>query len=127
MNHLTCKHILADNVRLRAENERLRGKLKLADGRHTKRIRRAYVSALALASLHIAYLPTTRKQAMLAGLSQRQFENGRAMLQMARVLNGRKWKLHNLADIDDRLNAAVARALADPEVFRSRLPRHATR
>ena len=127
MNLLTCKHILADNVRLRAENERLRGKLKITDGRHVKRMRRAYVSALALASLHIAYLPTTRKQAMLAGLSQRQWETGLALLRLARVMNGSRWQLHILATIDDRLQAAVDRSLADPEVFRSRLPRHATR
>ncbi len=127
MNHISPRHLEIECARLRTTNERLRQKLQLRDGRHTKRVHRAYVSALALATLHVAYLPTTRSMAQSAGLSQRQWETGLALLRLARVINGNRWQVHILATIDDRLQAAVDRSLADPEVFRARLPRHATR
>jgi len=127
MNHPTVRHLWIENERLRGENERLRGKLQIRDGRHEKRITRAYAAALALAELHIAYLPTTRDQAQACGLTQRQFENGIALLRMARVVEGRRWMLHDLAGIDARLRVARGKALDCPESFRAWLPAHALR
>jgi len=126
MNAISDRHVIVELQRLRSENERLRQRLR-ESGRHAKRLQRAYDAALALANLHISYLPTTREQAQVAGLTQRQFENGRALLQLARVVNGRRWQIHDLATIENRLRAAQDRALAAPEVFFARLPRHARR
>ena len=68
MNRPTPKHWRAENDRLRWENERLRQRLTLRDGRHVKRLQRAYDAGLALAALHVAYLDVTRAQAQAAGV-----------------------------------------------------------
>ena len=127
MNHPTWMHLQVENERLRAENARYRQSLELTDGRHINRVRRAYVAALAMAKLHVGYLDTSRETVQAAGLTQRQWENGRALLSMARVLDGRRWMCHDLPSIEARLQAARERAIQTPESFRAWLPRHALR
>jgi hypothetical protein len=108
-----------------AEIARLRRRLGVS-GRTAKRVERAYRDALLLANLHIGYLPTTRAAALhYAGITANRWENATALLKMARVTAGRVWLTHDLAEIESLLSLAAKQAIADPEIYRARLPKHA--
>lgn len=123
VKHLTTDHMALELDRLRAENRRLRRRLR-EQSRHAERMRRAYSAALLLAQLHVGYQPTSRKLARRFGLTQRQWENGMALLRLARVVNARQWAVHDMATIEAALQRAYDRALEEPEAFFARGPRH---
>ena len=92
---------------------------------HAKRIDRAYVNALKLAMLHVAYLPTSRDYAKVnAGMTHNQWENAMALLRMGLCVEKGAWVLHDLDTIEYNLIMAKDRALAEPAAFRVRLPKH---
>ena len=124
MKTVSPKHMEIELDRLRDENRRLRKVLRI-NGRHANRIQRAYDAALLLATWHCGYLSTTRTDALARGQTQRQWENGIALLKLARVYDGRRWGLHDLAAIEARLSRAAERASEVPEAFFARLNRHA--
>lgn len=113
-------------LRLREENTRLRKALRI-NGRHARRIQRAYDCALLLAQWHVARLPTIRQFAMQHGMAQRQWENAITLLRLARVCDqvGR-WKYHDLPNISNRLDDAVIAANAAPEAYFARGNKHMT-
>lgn len=113
-------HIAVEVARLRAENARLRQALRV-NGRYARRLQRAYDAALQMALWHVAYLETGRAAAMGRGMPQRQWENGTALLRLARAIDGRgRWRLHDLPDIEAELVRAVDVAGIAPEAFFSR-------
>lgn len=120
---MSDNHLLIELERLREENRKLRAALRV-NGRHGRRIQRAYDAALLLATWHCAYLPTTRAYAMAQGMAQRQWENGIALLRLARVCDqAGRWKCHDLAVIEKALNRAADIAHSTPDAFFARGPR----
>jgi hypothetical protein len=117
-------HLLVEIKRLRTENRRLRSALKI-NGRHARRIQRAYDAALLLAQWHCAYLPTSREFAKANGMAQRQWQNGIALLRLARVmdLTGR-WHCHDLPTIEKKIERATVGANAAPDAYFARGTRH---
>lgn len=123
VKHLTTDHMALELDRLRAEVARLRRRLR-EQSRHAERMRRAYNAALLLAQLHTSYQPTGRQAVKRLGMTQRQHENGLALLRLARVVNARQWVVHDMATIEAALQRAYDRALEEPEAFFVRGPRH---
>ena len=108
-----------------AELATLRAKVRI-NSAHAKRIDRAYHDALLLAKFHIGFLETSRDAAKaLAGITHCRWENAIALLRMARCHDGRKWKAHDLATIENKLDRAKELAIDEPDRFRARLPAHA--
>src|SRR5690606_6838250 len=103
MSVTTTKHLELEIHRLRAENSRLRAALR-ANSRHAHRIQRAYDAALLIATWHCGFLPTSRRECMARGMAQRQWENGIALLRLARVVTPRGWAVHDLAAIAPALD-----------------------
>lgn len=114
---MSDKRLLVELQRLRAENVRLRSALR-ENGRHARRISRAHDVALLLASWHIAYLPTTRDYAAAHAVPQRQWQNGMALLKLARVVDAAgRWLCHDLPSISAKLDDAVIGANAAPDAY----------
>lgn len=110
---------------LHAEVARLRRRLN-ESGVLGRRLDRAYQDALLLAQFHVGFQSTTRQHAFdFAGITNNRWENAIALLKLARVHNGRRWSVHDLATIEEALAEAKANALDTPEAFHARLPKHA--
>ncbi|MCB1452105.1 MAG: hypothetical protein KDJ43_00540, partial [Rhizobiaceae bacterium] len=93
---------------------------------HARRVERAYLDAMTLAALHVAHEETTRRAAEeLAGITNNRWENARALLMLAKLHNDKRWLVHDLAVITERLEQAKALALAEPAAYGARLPKHA--
>lgn len=121
---MTDKHLLLELRRLQSENRELRAALKI-NGRHARRIQRAYDVGLLLAQWHVAHLPTSRDFAKTNGISQRQWENGITLLRLARVVDqAGRWFCHDLPSISAKLDHAVVAANAAPEAWFARGNRH---
>lgn len=118
------KHLELELLRLRAENTKLRKALR-ENGRHARRIQRAFDAALLIATWHVGYLETSRDFARAQGMAQRQWENGMALLRLARVINGRRWRTHDLPTIERALQRAMDRALETPDAYFAWCNRHA--
>lgn len=58
-------------------------------------------------------------------MTDHRWENARALLILARCHTGKRWIVHDLAIIEERLTAAKETALDEPAAYRARLPRHA--
>jgi len=109
----------------RAEIAALRRRLN-ESGQHGRRLDRAWSDALLLANLHIAHLPTSRRSAEeLLNITNNRWENARALLIMAKCHTGKRWVVHDLAMIEERLSEAKELAITEPSAYRARLPRHA--
>lgn len=120
----TQTHMEVELKRLRAENARLRKALRV-NGRHARRIQRAYDAALLLATWHVSFLPTSREFAGGQGMPQRQWENGMALLRMAGVCDQQgRWRVHDLPTIEAALADAQTGANAAPDAFFARGNRH---
>ena len=117
------KHLEIELLRLRDENAQLRKALRI-NGRHARRMQRAYDCALLLATWHVGFLETSRDFAKAQGMSQRGWENGIALLKLARVVNGHKWRVHDMATIERALQRALDRALETPESYFAWCNRH---
>jgi hypothetical protein len=121
---MSDSHLLVELRRLQDENRKLRAALRV-NGRHARRIKRAYDCALLLAQWHIAHLPSSREFAMQNGMAQRQWENGIALLRLARVVDmAGRWHWHDLPTISAKLDHAAVGANAAPEAFFSRGNKH---
>ena len=121
---MSNEHLEIELLRLRAENAQLRKALRI-NGRHARRMQRAYDCALLLATWHVAYLPTSRDYAQAQGMGQRGWEAGMALLKLARIVTGQKWRIHDLPTIERALQKAQDTALAAPESFFAWSNRHA--
>ena len=115
----TERHLEYEIARLRSQNAELRRRLHL-NGHHARRIERAYEIALLLAGFHVAYQSTSRAYALSQGISQRSWEGAVALLRLARVVNGRRWAVNDLAGIEKRLSAAKERATLTPDAYFAR-------
>jgi len=121
---MSNKHLLVELRRLQTENRKLRAALKI-NGRHSRRIQRAHDCALLLAQWHVAHLPTSRDFAKAMSMPQRQWENGIALLRLARVCDvAGRWHWHDLTTISAKLDHAAVGANASPEAFFARGNRH---
>ncbi|HXF62868.1 MAG TPA: hypothetical protein VNK95_14685 [Caldilineaceae bacterium] len=120
----TRAYLELEIARLREENARLRKALRI-NGRHARRIQRAYDGALQLALWHVSFLPTTRGFAMAQGMTQRQWENAQALLRLARLVDqAGRWQVHDLPTIEARLERAAQAANAAPDAYFARGNRH---
>jgi hypothetical protein len=123
----SVEHAAVELARLREENARLRQALRV-NGRYARRIRRAHDAALQMALWHIGYLETSRAACMGRGMAQRQWENGTALLRLARVIDrGGRWRLHDLPSIESALQRAADRAGETPEAYFARGNKHMRR
>jgi hypothetical protein len=122
---MTTKHLEVELLRLRDENARLRKALRI-NGRHARRIQRSYDCALLLATWHVGFLDTSRDFAMSCGMSQRGWENGMALLKLARVVSQQRWRVHDIATIERALLRAQDRAVETPECYFTWCNRHGT-
>lgn len=114
---MNTRHLEVELRRLQSENAKLRAALKI-NGRHARRISRAYDVALLLATWHIAYLPTTREFAAQNNLGQRQWQNAIALLRMGRIVDMRgRWLFHDLPTIEAMLEDAVIAANSAPDLY----------
>jgi hypothetical protein len=121
---LSSHHLAVELSRLRDENARLREALRV-NGRHARRIRRAHDAALQMALWHVGYLETSRAACMARGMAQRQWENGTALLRLARAVDGRgRWRIHDLPTVEAALQRAADRAGETPEAYFARGNKH---
>ncbi len=121
---MSDNHLLLELRRLQSENRKLRAALKL-NGRHARRIQRAYDTGLLLAQWHAAYLPTSREFAREHGIAQRQWQNGITLLRLARVVDlAGRWHYHDLPTIAGKLDNATVGANAAPEAYFARGNKH---
>ena len=121
------RYLEVDLLKLRAENTRLRKALK-ENGRHSRRVERAYEDALLLATWQAAGIIPSRRYAKIKGMSQNRWENATALLKLARIITRqRHWTTDNLAVIEKRLETARERATADPPLFFLRANSHCKR
>ncbi len=121
---MNVDHLLLEINRLQSENKKMRAALKI-NGRHARRIQRAYDAAMLLALWHLSFLPTTREFAAQHGMGQRPWQNAMALLKLAKVCDQRgKWRYHDLATIEARLGDGVIAANAAPEAYFSKGSTH---
>jgi hypothetical protein len=118
------KYLELELAKARAEAAQLRKKIG-ENSRHTRRINRAYEDALLIAMWKVAGIAVGRDYAKEQGISQNRWQNAIALLKMARVvIRERHWAVKDLPMIEQRLEAAKQRALADRNVFLLRHIRH---
>lgn len=93
---------------------------------HIRRVERAWSDALALATLHVGHIETSRRNAEeFLGMTNNRWENACALLRLAKMHTGQRWLAHDLGTITEALDKAKAMAIAEPAAFRARLPAHA--
>lgn len=110
-------------AKLQAENTRLR-KQAQETNRHARRVMQGFEDAVKLAALHVSFQSTSREAAGDLGITQRRWENARALLKLAGVMTPRVWKIHDMREIEGRLEMARSRALDSQSLFENRLPRN---
>ena len=85
-------------------------------------VQRAGAAALRLARWHVAYLDTNRAACMARGMTQRQWENGQALLRLADATDERgRWLLHELPAIAEAVQRAAKRTQEVPAAGRGAL------
>ena len=109
--------------KLQAENTRLR-KQAQETNRHARRVMQAFEDAMKLGALHVSFQSTSREACSELGITQRRWENARALLKLAGVMTPRLWKVHDIREIEARLEMARSRALDSQKLFENRLPRN---
>lgn len=117
------RHLELEILRLRDENSRLRKALRI-NGKHARRIKRAYDAAFLLATWHVGFLDTSRGFARSMGMGQRTWQNAIALLRFARVINRRRWEAHDIATIERALQRAMDRAMETPTAYLAWLNKH---
>jgi hypothetical protein len=111
-------------AKAKAEATRLRKALG-ENGRHSRRIQRAYEDALLLAGWRVAGIIPSRRYAKLFKITQFRYENSFGLLKLARVIRGRRrWVIEDLSTIESKLAKARDRALEDPQAFFLYLNKH---
>jgi hypothetical protein len=89
---------------------------------HVRIVLRARASATLLALWDRSGYRTGRKAAFANGMSDRTWYAARALLMMARVHDGRGFTCSDPAEIEARLDSALARAIDDPDLLNKRMP-----
>jgi hypothetical protein len=90
-------------------------------------IQRSYEDALYMAALHLGGLSISKHQLHNQGMSVARWYYARALLNMARLLDGSHIRERDENTIRSRLETAFRRALGQPELFFARLPPHVRR
>ena len=117
-------HLQIEVGRLRAELATMRKSKQLAGLRGDRRmIEKAAADARFLAALHLAGL-TTGRRADTHGLSRWRHESATALLRLGGVFGRRGWKTTDPATVHQGIERGRASALAQPERWKYRLPRH---
>jgi hypothetical protein len=86
-------------------------------------IQRAYEDALYMAALHLGGLSISRAQMGAVGMPPARWYYARALLIMARLIDGSHIAERDETKIRTRLETAFRRALAHPDAFYARVPR----
>ena len=117
-------HLQIEVGRLRAELATMRKSKQLAGMRGDRRmIEKAAADARFLAALHLAGLATGRR-ADAHGLTRWRHESATAILRLGGIFGKRGWKSTEPKAIHDGIEAGRLRAIAQPERWRYRLPKH---
>jgi hypothetical protein len=118
------RYLEIELAKARAEATKLRKALK-ENGRHARRIDRAYEDALLLAGWRAAGIIPSRRYANRFQITQFRYENAFGLLKLARVIQGRRrWVTEDLATIERKLAKARDRAVEDPNAFFLYLNKH---
>ena len=126
----TVDHLLAENDRLALDNTKLhqevvylRRRVHQRD-RQLRLIQTAHADAVILATWYIAGLSISRRDCLNAGIPVRSWARARALMDMARLLDG--WALNTIhpETIQAQLRRALDQAQRDPQIFRLRLRRY---
>lgn len=98
------------------------------NGKHARRIDKAYQDALLLSTFYVGGIIPSRRFAKIQGLSQNRWENSIALLKLARVVEGhRRWVAQGLDVIEKKLIIAKGKSLEDPRIFFLRANSHCRR
>jgi hypothetical protein len=121
------RYLQIELEKARQEASRLRKALG-ENGKHARRIDKAYEDALLLATFYAAGIIPSRRYARLKGLTQNRWENATTLLKMARIIERqRRWVTADLAVIEKRLALAREKALENPALFFLRANKHTRR
>lgn len=85
-------------------------------------IQQAYEDALYMVALHLGGLSISRAQLAQVGVSRARWEYARALLEMARLMVGKRISERDESTIRSRLEGAFQRALAHPDLYFARVP-----
>ena len=117
-------HLQVEVGTLRAELATMRRSKHLAQMRGDRRvIERATADAQFLGALHLAGLATGRR-ADTHGLTRWRHESATALLRLGGVFGRRGWKTTDPATVHQGIERGRASALAQPDRWKFRLPRH---
>jgi hypothetical protein len=118
------KYLEVDMLKLREENTRLRKTLR-ENGRHARRVERAYQDALLLATWRAAGIIPSRRYAKRFEMTQFRYESACGLLKLARIIQRqRAWVTEDLATMERKLAVARDKAIEDPALFFLRLNKH---
>jgi hypothetical protein len=121
------RYLQIELEKARQEASRLRKRLG-ENGKHARRIDRAYEDALLLATFYAAGIIPSRRYARLKGLTQNRWENATTLLKLARIIvRYRHWVTADLEVIEKRLAQAREKALETPALFFLRANKHVRR
>jgi hypothetical protein len=118
------RYLEVEVLKVKQENSRLRKALG-ENGRHSRRIQKAYDDALLLATWRSAGIIPSRRYAKRFKMTQFRYENACGLLKLARIIQRqRTWVTEDLEAMERKLTVARDKALQDPGIFFLRLNRH---
>ena len=123
---LRSTEILSLRRRLREQSTELaelRRRYHVYD-RHGRRVKQAHDDALWLLAMHITGAVPSRRFCEQQGMSRRRWQNARALLELAGVCSGERWRETDANIANGLLTSAAARALETPAAFRGRVVSH---
>jgi hypothetical protein len=127
---VTVEDLLSKNDRLTLENAKLYQEVVYLRRRVHQRerqfrlIQAAHADALIMATWYIAGLSISRRDCLNAGMPVRRWARARALLDMARLLDGWGLTTTHTNTIQRQLKGALVRAQSDPHLYRLRLRKY---
>lgn len=113
--------------KVNADANQLRKRLG-ENGRHARRVERAYKDALLLAGWANAHIPPTLRYAAYHQMSRRRWQNAVGLLRFAGVIRhapGYMWIYRTQVEIEWRIDAVRYLAISNPDAYRANLSGHA--
>lgn len=126
-----ARRLWADNVELQRDNIELAQKVKELKSRldrqsaYIRRLERALDDALVIVSLCRAGVPYGRVSLLGLGMSERAYDNARALMKVAGVRHRGDMLGDDMETLQYRLIAALQRAEGNPQAFHRRRQKRA--